>query len=423
MYDFVRGWDVFEERAFDFVCFDFYGFAPSVKRTLSTLNVSNTNDRLTRELLYAPIQDALDRKMEQVLRADEYMNDTRNAFVNGEPLLTYLMTKHRHYDMSYISLDILHSGIEYERSNFRSYGYGSRKMKDGIRLLKTVGKQYVETGTFNETLYQDGNDKFTSGCRTYNYRMFKYEERVVEKPVEVCDKIIDDFERTHRTFDTAFSTSIRKINECRELLLKIQTQYINEIHNISFLASEYQRNRAKLKTPLCIEAAKMDGTIRLLTVAFDDLRSVVRDLDQSMYVLKSATADVWKGVLDEVATHKLYEHLYNDSITFLEDDTQYEFFMDLFASMLRIKDNDALVEFRNSTRIEIVKLINGDLHEMHMDDVMFELNRLFDEISNLVDISQTIGNKDESLLASFQNLRLSLRKFQMDNEIDAEFYK
>ena len=418
-HDFVRGWDVFEERAFEFVCFDFFGVAPSVKRMLNSTNVSNTTDRLTRELLYAPVQNMLDGKMELVVRADGFMNETRNAVLTGDPLLTYQITKDRRYDMSYISMDILHSGIKDESENFKEYQKGSGWLREAIVVLKEVGQSFVESGIFNESLYEKGADRFIAGCRRYNYRLFMYEERVIEKPVEVCGDLIEDFERTNRTFETAFSTTIRKIHECKTLLMKIQHQYINTILDISINASEYLEDRSKLKAPLCKEASNMDDTVRLLIVSFGELRSVFRELDESMYDLRSACIDVWKGMLVEVATQKIYEHLYNDSVLFLEDENQYEFFMSHFAFMLRVSPS----ALRKFTPMQIIKKINGDLHELVLEDVIAELSRLFGNMSQALDISRMLGDKDEQLLASFERLRTSLQTFQSNNEIDSRFYK
>lgn len=422
-HDFIRGWDVYKERAFDYVAANYFEVPASVKRTLDTYSnalVPNTSEH--RGLLYAPVQNMLDGRLEVVIRAEEYMLKVRDAYRNGVPLIEFYQTIGRRYDLSYISLDIITANIKEEELNYNEIITGTTLFKESVQRFKELGETYIADGSFNETEYKLSRFYFEKAARRINYRFFMYENNVVEKPRAVLDERIDEFQRLSRQTHDAYNTVERKIYNCNVLLDKIMNYSLSDIAHLSRDASDYLINITSLKTPLCYGAARLDDTVRSLIVQFDEFRSTMRSLEESLYELEEASVKVWVNMLQETSTNTFYQHIYNDSMTFLNNDTEYETFIRIFTSMLRWPSADRHI-LRAMTKQEVVQMINGDFYATDIHQKIGDLKRVFAEISMATDATNQIGDKDENLLSSFENFRKMMMEFLDGNEINTNFYR
>ena len=415
---FERGWDDFKERVFTAVCLDFEGVASTVNRSLYSLREMKSRD--TKHLIYRQVHDMLGGRQELVLRAERYVTRTRDAFLTGNQLLPFKVTGSGYYDLAYISTQILLDAYEEDGEKYySSFKQGIHELNTAIGFLMNVTNEaYAGNGIMNETLFSLGNTSFISGCLTLQKEIFNLEEKVIEKPIDDMEDIIEDFEREMRTFKKAYDGTITKIKELKYIVSAKRHTQIDVVLHISRRASEYLENPNALKTPLSEAAITMEKVKGSLRSLFGELRSDIRGLDESFKKLQSACRDVWRVMKEEVATERIYERLYKDAMIFLDDTSQNDVLIQRFADLLEISST----ELNDHTPTEVVRKINGDLFNLSINNVEADIDYEFDKFDEL-DIMGTFGDKDERLLEAFEDLRESLRAFMMGNQVDSSFYK
>ena len=78
---------------------------------------------------------------------------------------------------------------------------------------------------------------------------------------------------------------------------------------------------------------------------------------------------------------------------------------------------------RNTTKEEIVLQVNGDIYGMDIDILLDEIEQVFQNLSQILDLSDHIGDSDELFLVSFEKYRQSMATFLSGNEINSDFYR
>lgn len=235
------------------------------------------------------------------------------------------------YDMAYIHLELLQSGKD-QMQNYEETVEAIDYMNRGISVLQEVGNQYVQSGYFNNSYFKDGDDVFQKGSRQFNYRIYMFETRVVTVPIEVISERIEKFKINNRSLQLAYDNVQIKIEQLSSLFKDSISNIWQQILDISSHAMEYLINSDIPKTPLSKEVTskQVEESIRSLDIAFTNVRSRVRELQDELRSLKSAYKNIWISMLSEDSTKAVYKMIYTDCQDFLTNQTAYDGYIAIF---------------------------------------------------------------------------------------------
>ena len=425
--DFIRGWNVFKERAFSFVTQDYFDISLQFRRALQDYSalVDNSTET-TRRLITFPLINMAQGRLECISRAYVYLNETQEGYFNGIPLVLYRATYNRHYDMSYVPKEILRTGL------YRSYEYYDRiqlalsQLRDGLNMLIDIGENFALTGSFDETLYDDAENLIGKGSRTYNYRLYMYESRLVTRPLDEMTTIIQNFEILNRTLISNYEDYSRKNNELQNYIENFRNSHFHLLAEFNRQTVDYLSNDTYLKTDLSLLASseEMQELSGFLNFFFSDLRDRMYGLQQDIMQLSLSYRDIWKAMVEEETTSTFYEQVYNDSISFLSSNSSDStvddaYLWTLFAYMLDMNE-DVL---RNYTKQEIVEFMNGDFYTLDIEQKLEEIERLIANLTDNLEASKIIQYNDERLRIVFAEIIDSLQRFTDHNKVDSSFYR
>ena len=421
-HDFLRGWELQHERAYHYVTADFMGFAQILNRTItSAASKFDLSSNATREWVYFPLRDMFKVKLALLDRAEEYLNETNQAFITGDPLLTYELTLNRTYDMTYITLPLLQDFANEQKHHYTTLLEGIHWLRSGINVLQETGEQFVETGFFNETAFIYGEDIFIKGGRRFNYRLFTYKTRVLDKPLEEIRRRIAEFQVANRTIIKHYCTVERTLKDMNEILNDVLQTTWQDIVNLSEISSAYISNTGSLKTNLStyVTSFSIHRSIHIIGIFFDDFKIRSRSMYEDIMTLKLAFSDVWSLMLSENSTVKFYEMLYNHTTDFLQSTDQDSYYMELFAHLLRVQVSD----LGKLTKQEILDKINWDFHVQTQEQALDKVSQVFDIFVSTMQVNKHIGELDELFLDQFNRYNAAMNEFLQGNEINSDFYR
>ena len=422
-HDFVRGWNVFKERAFHYVSLDFIGLPMTLKRTiLNAGDMMDLQDINNRRLVFLPVLDMFLSRMELLDRAEVFINKTNVAYTTGRYLQKFRLTWNRRYDLAYIHVPLLRIASERQEEYYSELLEAIGIMRDGLKVLREVGDYFVETGEFNNTHWEHGDDRFYTGGKQYNYRVFTFESRIVLAPLEEIRKRLTTFQVANRSLHEGMQRTESHMVKTKALLdAMVNGTWLN-IVSISNLSSMYLTdfNMSKTDLSMAVTSTLLEESVRMASTFFDDIRLQTSTLQNVLSDLKVNYVSVWTMMLSEDSVQKVYEMIYNDCQDFLEDEEKYGYYIKIFSYMLRIKPE---AQLRELTKEEIVTRMNGDFHILNLTNVIDDIDEDFDRMQSFLHIGKHIGDADESFLESFRSYKETMVTFQDENNIDSRFYR
>ena len=419
---FIRGWDVFQERAFHYVSLDFIGLPDTLKRTLeNAIQMVDIEDINTRKVIYLPVLDAFLSRLELINRAEEFMNKTDEAYRTGKYLQNYRLTPKRRYDLTYIHLPLLQIKAGIQEEHYLDFLKSLNMMRHGLAILMEVGEVFVESGLFNASHFESGKDEFLAGGRKFNYRVFQFESKIVHAPLKEMQKRIADFEVTRRSLDENMQRTQTQMEGVKSLLRSMLDGAWVDIVNITNVSSRYLHDFNMSKTELSISVTSLDveDSVRAASTFFNDIRLKTSTMQTGLMDLKVDYVNIWTKMLAEDSVKQLYAKIYEDCQDFLNDSERYDFFIEIFAPMLRRSESST----RQLMPKDIVTRMNGDFHVLQLAAVIDGLNEEFQRMQTFLDVGKHIGDSDELFLDSFRNYKAKMKSFLDSNNIDSTFYR
>jgi hypothetical protein len=154
-HDFIRGWQVYEERVLDFVSSDYHNVYQSMTRTIEWMNRSIPDtDIERREAIWWSVRNDIEGRLMLISLARDNITTANNAYITGEPLLTYRATIDRRYDMSFISLELLRKGQSKQDFYFNGLTQGLIESEEALKQMIGIGEGFVYNNTFNSDDYK-----------------------------------------------------------------------------------------------------------------------------------------------------------------------------------------------------------------------------------------------------------------------------
>ena len=421
-HDFVRGFDVFFERAFHYVTQDFMGFPLTVKRTWERARERlNVNDTQTKELAMLSVVEMIASRSELLNRAADWFSDVKEAYLTGKPLLTYKFTYARRYDMSYIHVPLLQIESSRLETNYDEMIEAIDRMHLGLNLLTDVNNEILKTGIFNESTFNYGEDRYLSGGRQYNYRMFQFTSKVITAPLEEIERRIEQFEIAKYSLHENIQATFACIDRLIASLDTLMSGTWKDLVSVSELLSLYLTDWDVLKTPISkiITSKETEDSVRSVSILFNEIKLRVSVLQDHILTMKSSVISIVTLMLSEDSVKEVYRMLYEDCQDFVETDENDELYVKIFAYMLRTSQTD----IKNLTHEQIISRMNCDFHILNISAAIENITRKFSEMEAAVNLAKGIGELDELFLEMFRQISEEHKEFIADSKIDSSFYK
>ena len=215
---------------------------------------------------------------------------------------------------------------------------------------------------------------------------------------------------------------MRQLDQSQALLISLQNDVITDVVILSKNATRYIEERDVLKEPLAEAGARLTAQMRGLSVRFSDLRLALHDFQSSLVTLQDDVTLVWENMLTENFTASFYAQLHDDARVFLlsNNSTHIASLTSIFARMLRVGTDELLIA---NNRNDVIRKLNGDFATIDVDAHLSQLRETFEAMMSSTDVTTTMADTDEQVLAALQTFIESMQEFLNENEIDTDFYR
>ncbi|KAK2144648.1 hypothetical protein LSH36_740g01072 [Paralvinella palmiformis] len=423
-HDFVRGWTIIEERTLPYLTFGFYEIRSSYRRVINKLQNSKNGTEQEKILALASWQQMENiflEKLEILQRASDNITDVHNAYKSGEPLLTYISSLHRRYDMTWITIDLLQARIKdkgYDQDKYyEKIFWRMGQINDTIRTYLLMVETFMKTGTINESLWDDTDWLFRKSCIQYNYYVFLYKDRIINGPVDVIDEKIREFDLLNRNMLGAKEALLMTTRMLRDTILTTMNTSWCTIRTLQQDAMMYISDKQIRKTNVArtVISETVTHSVEDIKQFFSTLRSSGLNIQDKIQRLQSEVEHTWINMLTEYTTAPFYRKVHDDFVAFLNDS---KFYLPYFANLLDIE----VESLYNVSASEIECRLNADFSVTNIQDKIQTTEVSFIRIRNWTNIARILEMNDESLMTVLEIYRISMEKFLKEATIDTTFY-
>ncbi len=418
-HDFTRGWTVFEERTLDYVTINYQEVAAYIWKTIEMVKELDPSDIITRKMLYITLDKDLYKKEVLASRALANITEAAHAFATGEPLLTYLASPGRRYDMSYITLEVVQSSPYFKEAYDVKLMKRTGQFLNETIFLRELIKPISVGEEVNETLIASAITRWESRARSYNYYKFIYTDRVMNAPGKYSDVLIETFNQLNETVWNEFDNLDRIVQKTISFLNKVDDAW-SMIVNLKNKSVNYLENKTATKTELAeaFTSKESDEALRTMALFFTEARSMSREMTEALGYLQYSYQDMWSSMLTEATLTNFYQMVYDDVMYSKQNNTFMLYIDGKFGYM--IKEKAAWV--RNNIDEMYVRM-NADFSITDVTAKINEISKMFDDTQSLFVISDVLEDNDVSFLKATYSLNENLDIFLRGNEVGHEFYR
>lgn len=424
-HDFVRGYEIRQERYFDYVCANFYGVEIDVEHYLDRAeDAYQDGDNTTRRALWYAIESSLINREWLAKTSKAMLADVNESYITGNPLLTYKATIDRRYDMSFIAVELLTTRSEDQQEYITEANVGFDTLIESLLTLLRVGKNYYTNFGLNSTDQEACEEAFAgvvSGCKAINYRLFLIEDRIINTPVTLIQERMQMFQNYNNSLYEAKRSLQSIMEDIQNTVNDITVLHWPEITKVvdeSLLYLAGSGNVTKTSLAYKITQEEMTDTVQSIDTLFKNLRSRDRELTDTIKLVHYYFQGMWALMAEESSTKQFYEMLYNDFQSYLSTEDNEEEFLRIFASLLDTTRNDIRGQYPNE---DIARLINADLHGMNISAKLAEIDEAFTSIELDSNIMSLMNELDVVLMDNFDDLKDEMGSFLRGNVINADF--
>ena len=426
-HDFIRGWEVIEERTLSIATSGFYEIVGSMDRhfhqsnTSAILHDGSGDVSFFRDVLWLIIDADLVNKLDVIQTARTNITKINNAYVTGKPIIKYAFSPNQRYDMSFIPMDIVHHNRRSQTYYFNQIMNVTEDYAQAITTLRHIGKVYVSDGKLDKEKYEEAKGNFISAAKAVNHRIFQYRDRIVQKSLDIVKERISDFVSLNETLTSNYAGLKYLVNSTTSL---VQGQKLSQWRHIKEAAARckaYLQDFSASKTDLSkfLNSYTMQEDLIKLNNFFTNLRSRATDLIDLWVKTQQSYNEVYSSIISETMTHEFYNMLNNDTKELTADpENNTEIYFPIFGSLLNVSEQ----ELNNTNITDFFRLLNADVPDIDLDKKTQEIDKAFRILMEQFDLTKYIKNRDEDFLAIMKILQNSLKHFETRNSLGLEFY-
>ena len=427
-HDFIRGWEVIEERTLSLITSGFYEIVSSMDRFIQQ---SNTSSLLTdgsgdisslKDVLWLIIDAELANKLDIIQRAKRNITRVNNAYETGKPIIRYKYTPGQKYDLSFIPMEIMHHDQSKQAFYFKQIMQAIEDYVEAITNLRHLGKMYLNDGKLDRDQYEETKSNFVTAAKAVNYRIFQYKDRIVQKSLEIVKEKTAEFVSLNETL-TKNQGSLKYL--VGTTILLVHSQKLTTWRHMKEAGSKCKGymldfNASKTELSDFLNSDKIYEDIIKLDNFFTNLRSRATDLLDLWVKMQQSYKDVYSGIMSETMTHDFYKMLNNDTKDLISDpENNTQIYFPIFGTLLKMDEQ----EFNSTNVTDFLHLLNADVPDIDPDTKIKEIDEAFNELMKQFDITKYIKDRDEAFPAIMKILQNSLKVFTDRNDLGFEFYR
>ena len=422
-HNFIKGWEVMNERTLDHVTTEFYETVSAFDRTIAQLQQTPEEEVTIRRIIFYMMDRDLSSRLEIAIRAVDNLTKAYYAYLNAEPLLEYVLTPDGRYDLSLIPGEVLAHNTRKQREYYNKMSEHLTGYIDSILGLQFVLKEYHRNKAFNESAYQDCKQSFIFHAKQVNFYKSLFEQRIIHRSKDLVELKVEQFDRIKSRFYSVLD-DLRAILQPLQRRLREQYEVLQaDLVLFSQMAKTFLNSDSVSKRQLASMAhsKRTFGMVSSLKVLFSDLRAQGGSLSSWWERLQQHYTDIWRNFLKETSVRKFYQKLKEDVVEMVKNPERREFFLDIFADARMLHTT---VEALNLTSVKnLTRMLNADLPDIGFkhkeNDIIMQFNRI-EERATLVDV---LGNTDSRFLTAFDDLDQDLREYSQDILITKDFVR
>ena len=422
--NFVRGWEVIDERTMQHVTTDFYEIINAYDRTLSQLRTLSDSDPDTRKILFLMMDKDLSAKLELAIRSIDNITSAYYNFLNASPMFSYQYTPGRRYDRALVPVDLLQNLTTEHKAYYENISTHLTGYMDCILTLKATLKQVYKTGNLrNQTLVTIAKEQFIHHSKLINYFRFLFSSRIVLRSEEKVDETIRNFQKSDYLFMKAVSDVQGLVTGLHEQLSVAYNNMTGKLASLSSTATRYLHNSTLTKSGLSkwIQSREIQDIVHSVKVLFRQIRSKANDLRDAWLRMRDAYSAIWRSILLEESTREFYRKLHQDVFDMGREPVRRDFYRRVFSDPVMLNLNDSTSA--TMTIDDFVLRMNADMETLNPSVKLADINTLFLTVMQKTNLEATMGNTDYKFLAAFNDLEKSLKMFSKGNKIDAKFLR
>ena len=427
-HDFVRGWEVIEERTLGIMTLGFYEIINSMDRFIHQSNSSSIlsdgsgDVSSVKDVLWLIIDADLANKLHIIQRAKRNITDVHNAYNTGKPIIQSEYSPEQRYDMSLIPMDVLHHDQKKQNHYYEQITQGIEDYVDAIENLRHLGNVFLSDGTLDRNFYEETKGKFITAAKVVNHRISQYKDWIVHKSLELVKEKISNFVSLNDTL-TKTQEGLKSLVDTTTVLVHSEklTKW-KHIKEAGIKCRGYLQDFNGSKTELSefLNSVKMQEDLIKLDNFFINLRSKFVELLDLWAKMHQSYKGVFKSIVSESMTHEFYTMLNNDTKQLIADpENNTEIFFPILGPLLKMDEK----KFNNTNVTDLVILLNADVPDIDLDAKMQEIDEVFTKLMKQFDITKYIKDRDEAFLAIIKVLQNSFKLFSERNFLGFEFYR
>lgn len=418
-HDFIRGYNVMEERTFDHVATGYNQVRNKFEKMLNITTDPN-NSESVREIYYILIKEDLQHRITIAERAFDNITEVYEAYQTGTPILTYKTTYERRYDMAYIPLALLYHDDAFSKY----YNYLVEAMNEYficIATLLRIAEQAYINRTYVEEEYKKVIYRFEYRSRSYLFRKYLIKDRIIYKSEDLMNERIEVFQEYNSTFYNLIEEYNTTVAIIQDIILNYENKsfkYITEGLNMS---TNYLNKITLLKKDVAehITSHEMDGQLQATRNLFKDLRSRVLILNGLWLDICETYRSLWRNMLDEFTTIKFYTAINEDFHNFVNNETMRDYLAKTFDYFFHIGDD--VIKTMHSSDLKI--LLNADFIDIDSIAKDVELEAELSDLTSKFAILNHIAPIDGKMEYAIEELQSDLQAFQHSMLVDSHFIK
>ena len=428
-HEFVRGWEVAEERAIRHVTDNFYDLADSFDHFVEFANASTSETEKRAAWYY--VENALRGRHRMAARSIDNITEAYMAFKRGNRLLNYKSIINERYDKSLAVTSVL---LGKNQDSAKEYYDGMiaslRSYLDSLETLIALGQSFVNTSFLDTAAVVSCQQQLIQAGKDFNYDVFRFNDRIVLGSLERVERKIDKYETAWLDVERAYNEMAITLTDSESLLLGIQPLW-QVVTTVAKEAKLYLDHSSRLKTPLAnYVTSYLETFIDSLHIFLRDLRSNSRIQTEKWYRWEHDTKVLWEKMLFETSLSDFYGIVYNDFQRYLNADSSSEK-MRLANVLYRLledgpfghpvlhKAEDVLSLTEEDLRVRL----NTEVYTMDVLDMRKYVHGNFTQHYLACNLARTLGSSDEVLIKVASDFMQDMEEFLKENKIDVNFYR
>ena len=293
--------------------------------------------------------------------------------------------------------------------------------RTAIENVQELLGNMLDNQAINQTHYDIERYALEKAARSINYYRFMWEERIVGKPVELIDKIIENFEDKNRTFYDNYNQFLLDMNDVFSFVGQTERAW-DFILKAKDKAINYLTDSSIHKTDLATEMTSklMEENIRQLEIFMSEARARSHMIVDSLSQLRTAYKALWYVILSEESVHEFYAKVNEDVTNAIQNATALQELQSTFTYMTK---EHKMPFLKTSDPMDLFISMNADYPTISYKERTLDISKQFKAYEGLVDMASDLEDLDATFFKATEKLQLAFEEFLIGNKVDTEFFR